>query len=103
MPFALDHDAAYLEAHAQAWADAHWSETSWLTGHIRQDRVDAMCDELERERRARRGNTQPLIDLAGASANRHYRLVERRQLAQLVRHSDFPLVVQRDPPPVTWP
>ncbi len=63
LPFALDFDAAYLEAHAQAWAAEHWPETTWLTGHIRQQRIDALCQELERERQARRGYTQSLIDL----------------------------------------
>ncbi|MDQ3444240.1 MAG: hypothetical protein M3490_11590, partial [Chloroflexota bacterium] len=67
LPFALDHDAARLEAHAQAWAAAHWSETTWLTGHIRQDRIDAICDELERERQDRRTVIHVLTDPASAN------------------------------------
>ena len=67
LPFALDHDAARLEAHAQAWAAAHWSETTWLTGHIRQDRIDAICDELERERQDRRTVIHVRTDPASAN------------------------------------
>lgn len=53
VPFALDRDAAFLEIRAREWADGHWSEMAWLTGHIRQDCFDATCAELERERQAR--------------------------------------------------
>jgi len=51
--FALDRDAAFLEIRARAWADVHWSEMAWLSGHIRQDCFDAICAEVERERQAR--------------------------------------------------
>ncbi len=59
VPFALDRDAEVLENRAKEWADSHWGETAWITGYLRQDRLDAIRAELECARRARSGIVHP--------------------------------------------